>query len=184
MAVCGARLRPSCGPTQRASQAETRPADPVAWDVWTATRKRSTGSARQGDVTPWLCFEGRRGRPTGRLAAPIPDGEKPGSLAAGPARKLLGRSTGRDRLVRQPRDAGRPWPPSSFGDAPADAACGRRHPAGRFGARNHGIVLPFHAFAGKIWLRISAQIYNQIDDYRRCAELSRAAAKSLGLAWP
>jgi isopenicillin-N epimerase len=33
-----------------------------------------------------------------------------------------------------------------------------------------GIVVPVNSFAGKVWLRISAQIYNELDDYRRCSD--------------
>jgi len=40
----------------------------------------------------------------------------------------------------------------------------RRALAGR-----HGIIAPVYAFSGKLWLRISAQIYNEPDDYLRCA---------------
>jgi isopenicillin-N epimerase len=35
-------------------------------------------------------------------------------------------------------------------------------------AREHKIIAPVYSFAGKVWLRVSAQIYNEADDYRRC----------------
>jgi hypothetical protein len=31
-------------------------------------------------------------------------------------------------------------------------------------------VAPIYGFAGQIWVRISAQIYNQLDDYERCSQ--------------
>lgn len=37
-------------------------------------------------------------------------------------------------------------------------------------ADEYRIVAPVYQFAGKTWLRISAQIYNEPQDYRRCAE--------------
>ncbi len=44
---------------------------------------------------------------------------------------------------------------------------------------SHRIEVPFMAFGGRMWLRISAQIYNQLDDYQRLAsalaDLARAA---------
>jgi isopenicillin-N epimerase len=39
----------------------------------------------------------------------------------------------------------------------------------RLALRKTGIVAPVSAFAGGLWIRISAQIYNEIGDYRRCA---------------
>jgi isopenicillin-N epimerase len=47
--------------------------------------------------------------------------------------------------------------------------------------REYGVVAPVHAFDGNLWLRISAQVYNEIDDYFRCADSFLAAAKSLGI---
>jgi isopenicillin-N epimerase len=39
----------------------------------------------------------------------------------------------------------------------------------RLSLRKRGIVAPVSAFAGGLWIRISAQIYNEIGDYRQCA---------------
>ncbi|HEY2068961.1 MAG TPA: aminotransferase class V-fold PLP-dependent enzyme [Rhizomicrobium sp.] len=35
-------------------------------------------------------------------------------------------------------------------------------------ARDYAIIVPVSHFADRLWLRVSAQIYNGIDDYRRC----------------
>jgi isopenicillin-N epimerase len=40
----------------------------------------------------------------------------------------------------------------------------------RLALRKGGIVAPVSAFGGGLWIRISAQIYNEIGDYRRCAK--------------
>jgi isopenicillin-N epimerase len=37
-------------------------------------------------------------------------------------------------------------------------------------AEEHRIMVPVHAFAGHLWVRISAQIYNVAEDYRRLAD--------------
>jgi hypothetical protein len=48
-------------------------------------------------------------------------------------------------------------------------------------AQDHRVELPVHAFGGNLWLRISTQIYNEFEDYRRCADAFRAVAKSMNL---
>jgi len=40
-------------------------------------------------------------------------------------------------------------------------------------AAKHKIIAPVYEFAGKLWLRVSAQIYNESDDYERCAAACR-----------
>jgi isopenicillin-N epimerase len=67
----------------------------------------------------------------------------------------------------------------SLGDAPSDPGSALK--LRQVLAREYGVVVPVHIFAGKLWLRISAQIYNEIDDYRRCAEALRAAGRSVGI---
>jgi isopenicillin-N epimerase len=34
---------------------------------------------------------------------------------------------------------------------------------------DYGMVAPIYEFGGQIWVRISAQIYNELDDYQRCS---------------
>ena len=41
-------------------------------------------------------------------------------------------------------------------------------------ARDHRIMVPVSVFAGALWLRISAQIYNTPDDYVRLGRACRA----------
>jgi isopenicillin-N epimerase len=36
--------------------------------------------------------------------------------------------------------------------------------------REYGVVAPIYDFDDRIWLRISAQIYNHLDEYRQCAD--------------
>jgi isopenicillin-N epimerase len=37
----------------------------------------------------------------------------------------------------------------------------------------HRVMAPIHVFAGMLWLRISAQIYNSAEDYRRLISACR-----------
>ena len=40
-------------------------------------------------------------------------------------------------------------------------------------ASEHRIMVSVYAFAGMLWLRISAQIYNSIEDYERLGSVFR-----------
>lgn len=40
-------------------------------------------------------------------------------------------------------------------------------------AHEHRIMVPIHVFAGALWMRISAQVYNSPGDYRRLAQVCR-----------
>src|SRR5262249_17808605 len=51
----------------------------------------------------------------------------------------------------------------NYTDQEGAAVCRRRL------ASEHRIMAPIHVFASGLWLRISAQIYNSPDDYRRVA---------------
>jgi isopenicillin-N epimerase len=125
------------------------------------------------DVTPWLCFEAGAKAHDGFGGARLMDRNR--QLAAAGA-KILSESLG--ATVSAPPSMRPAMAALSLGEAPTDP-----HVAPKLRqilAREYGIVVPVHAFAGKIWLRISAQVYNQIDDYQRCAEAFPAAARSLG----
>jgi isopenicillin-N epimerase len=126
------------------------------------------------DVTPWLCFEaGAKAHDSFGGAGLI---ERNRLLALAGAEVLSDVLGGVASVPPQMRAA---MAALSFGDAPSDtsAASALR----RTLVQEYGVVVPVHAFAGKIWLRISAQIYNRIDDYHRCAEAVRAAAKGMRL---
>jgi isopenicillin-N epimerase len=40
--------------------------------------------------------------------------------------------------------------------------------------REHGVEVPIIPFGGSLWVRISAQIYNEMSDYRRLADALQA----------
>jgi isopenicillin-N epimerase len=56
------------------------------------------------------------------------------------------------------------------GTAGADRTAGRR--LARLLSENHGITTAVMALDGALWVRVSAQIYNELDDYRPLAELA------------
>lgn len=58
---------------------------------------------------------------------------------------------------------------------PCNARC-TREDAHRLGARlsdEHGITVGVMALDGSLWIRVSAQIYNEIGDYQRLAEIGK-----------
>ncbi len=65
-----------------------------------------------------------------------------------------------------------------LGDAPADPEL--PNAVRRALVAEHGVVAPVYAFAGHLWLRISAQVYNTVQDYERCATAIAAVRKKLG----
>ena len=114
------------------------------------------------DVTPWLCFEAaarqhdafggrdllRRNKNLADAAAQLILKRRrgrvvPGSLRAGMAAIALGPLAARGEAVNTLRGAL---------------------------LRKFGVVVPVFGFAGDLWLRISAQIYNETDDYVRLAD--------------
>jgi isopenicillin-N epimerase len=115
------------------------------------------------DVTPWLCFEistkthaefgagalMARNRALVSEAASL-IAERLGCRIAIPASL-------RGAMAAIPMDAT---------SGPSDVAVQMRQAL----TRDHGIVAPIYEFGGQIWVRISAQIYNQIEDYQLCAE--------------
>jgi isopenicillin-N epimerase len=62
-----------------------------------------------------------------------------------------------------------PIPTGAFGTK--DATMAEADAAAACMERDHGIAVPLFAHEGQLWLRISAQIYNQLSDYERLAEL-------------
>jgi isopenicillin-N epimerase len=115
------------------------------------------------DVTPWLCFEKatdahmkfggealmRRNRALAAEGAAL-IAEKLGSSVPTPA--VLRGAMAAIPIASQPAD---------LGIAPLMR---------RALASEYAIVAPIYGFAGQIWVRISAQIYNQLDDYERCSQ--------------
>jgi isopenicillin-N epimerase len=66
----------------------------------------------------------------------------------------------------------------------AGGTAGDREAARRLAAHlreQHGITAGVMVLNGGLWLRISAQIYNEIGDYRRLAEIGRALGKGASL---
>lgn len=126
------------------------------------------------DVTPWLCFAAAAKAHDSFGGADLIENNRLLALAGA---KILAKSLG--ATVSAPPEMRAAMASLSFGDAPADvhAALELR----RILVERYGVVIPIQAFAGKIWLRISAQNYNRIDDYHRCAEAVGAAAKGMGL---
>lgn len=114
------------------------------------------------DVTSWLCFEAAakafeslggahllsRNRELSRAAAEILSESGQRAVSAPPAMRAAMASL-------------------SLGPAPQPAEAALRW---RQALRDTGIVAPVSAFAGSLWLRVSAQIYNEIGDYSRCAK--------------
>jgi isopenicillin-N epimerase len=115
------------------------------------------------DVTPWLCFE-----ISANVHSEFGDGAlmiRNRALAAEGA-ALIAESLGTQVLVPASlRGAMAAIPIGRAGDA-TDVAMQLRQAL----TRDHGIVAPIYEFGGQIWVRISAQIYNQSDDYRLCSE--------------
>ena len=55
----------------------------------------------------------------------------------------------------------------ALGPLPADTAVNMLQ---RTLLERSGVVVPVFGFAGQFWFRISAQIYNELADYRRLAD--------------
>jgi isopenicillin-N epimerase len=126
------------------------------------------------DVTPWLCFEVAAHAHDALGGAALMAGNRLLALAGG---EILAESLG--ATASAPPQMRAAMAALSFGDAPADIETATR--LRRTLVQQFGVVLPVYAFAGKIWLRISAQTYNRIDDYRRCANAVGEAARGMGL---
>jgi len=126
------------------------------------------------DVTPWLCFESGTKAHDAFGGAGLMARNR---LMAAAGAKILAESLGAHASA--PLEMRAAMAALSLGDAPSDPGSALK--LRQVLAREYGVVVPVHIFAGKLWLRISAQIYNEIDDYRRCAEALRAAGRSVGI---
>lgn len=126
------------------------------------------------DVTPWLCFEAGAKAHDSFGGAGLLEQNRLLALAGA---QILTESLG--AVVSAPPPMRAAMAALSLENASGDSqlALSLRQVL----LREYGVVVPVHAFAGKIWLRISAQIYNRIDDYQRCAEAFGAAARGMGL---
>lgn len=126
------------------------------------------------DVTPWLCFD---------AAARAHDAFGGAELMAR-NRRLAGEAAEAMTAATGARISA----PAAMRGAMAAMRVGESHVEPETAASlrrrlafEHKIALPIHAFEGNLWLRISAQVYNELEDYRRCAKAFLTAAKSLGL---
>jgi isopenicillin-N epimerase len=124
------------------------------------------------DVTPWLCFAAGARAHDSFGGASLMDRNR--SLAAEGAGILIQALGGEISAPTPMRAAMAAIRIDESPTEPQTAAQLRRALA-----YNFGIGVPVHAFGGNLWLRISAQIYNEIDDYRRCEKAFLAARESL-----
>jgi isopenicillin-N epimerase len=115
------------------------------------------------DVTPWLCFE---------TGADVHDRFGGAELIA----RNHDLAVEGANLLRETLGATPSAPPTMQGAMAALALpklCSDAEQAAAFRyalMRDHGVVAPIYLFGGRLWLRISAQIYNTRSDYERCAE--------------
>ena len=159
--------------TAPARQEKTRPAVlshgtdqgyTVAFD-WVGTR----------DPTPWLCFE---------AAARAHDGFGGADLMAR-NRTLAAEGA---RMIAASLDvpiAGTPEMRAAMAAFVLDEQDGDAGHAARFRralADEHRIMAPAYSFANRLWLRISAQIYNEPSDYERLAAACRVLLADRSLA--
>jgi isopenicillin-N epimerase len=115
------------------------------------------------DVTPWLCLE---------ISAKAHDGF--GGAALQERNRRLA-AEGADLIAR--RLKARVPVPAALRGAMAAIRLGPAPQLPDFAKKfehalthKHGVVAPVYQFGGSLWLRISAQIYNEANDYRRCTE--------------
>jgi isopenicillin-N epimerase len=118
------------------------------------------------DPSPWLCFEAAafaHGRFGGEN---LMAGNR--ALAARAARELSHTLSARAMAPESMRAA---MATLTLEDRPAteEMALGLRQTL----SESHRIMIPVHAFGGRLCFRISAQIYNAPEDYQRFAEVCR-----------
>ncbi|HEY1612530.1 MAG TPA: aminotransferase class V-fold PLP-dependent enzyme [Rhizomicrobium sp.] len=146
--------------TAPARQAETRPAVlshgtdkgyTEAFD-WIGTR----------DPSAWLCFDTAAAAHDGFGGAALMAGNR--AMAAQGAAHLVERL---GLVPSAPASMRGAMAALTFGEAPDDPELPNAFR--RALTAEHGVVAPISVLAGKLWLRISAQIYNAPEDYERCA---------------
>jgi isopenicillin-N epimerase len=118
------------------------------------------------DPSPWFCFETAARAHDGFGGEALMAGNR--MLAAEAAEEMasaLGAAIAGPASMRSSMAALLLKPNC---DDPERAAAYRRRLASE-----HRIMVPVSVFAGALWLRISAQIYNAPDDYRRLATVCR-----------
>jgi len=126
------------------------------------------------DVTPWLCFEaGARAHDGFGGPSLIEHNRELAKEGVAIIAEALGGVVSAPPAMRAAMASLR------FGDLPVDAAAAAA--LRKSLQQRHQITAPVHAFDGNLWLRISAQVYNESTDYERCAATFRMAAKALGL---
>jgi isopenicillin-N epimerase len=115
------------------------------------------------DVTPWLCFENAAEAYAGFGGAALMERNR--ALAAEGADLIAKRLQTNVPVPASLRGAMAAIPigPSLQGN---DAAKKMRLAL----TREYGVVAPIYNFGDQIWVRVSAQIYNQLDDYQRCSD--------------
>ena len=150
--------------TRPERQARTRPAVlshgtdqgyTAAFD-WVGTR----------DPSPWFCFE-TAARAHDRFGgeALMADNRMLAAEAATELASALGAAVAGPASMRGSMAALLLKP--NYVDVEGAAAYRRKL------AHEHRIMVPVQVFAGALWLRISAQVYNAPDDYRRLARVCR-----------
>ena len=115
------------------------------------------------DVTPWLCFEISADTHEKWGGPALIEGNR--ALAADGAALIAERLQTTVPVPAALRGAMAAIPLGEFPQAPEIAKKMRSSLA-----REYGIVAPIYDFGGRIWLRISAQIYNHLDEYLDCAD--------------
>ncbi|HEX4156919.1 MAG TPA: aminotransferase class V-fold PLP-dependent enzyme [Rhizomicrobium sp.] len=118
------------------------------------------------DPSPWLCFEAAALAHDGLGGAGLMARNR--GLAALAAREL---STALGARATAPESMRAAMATLTFEDCPAteQTAASLR----RILSEVHRMMVPVHAFGGRLSFRISAQIYNALGDYQKLAEVCR-----------
>jgi isopenicillin-N epimerase len=115
------------------------------------------------DVTPWLCFEISANTHEGLGGVEL---VRRNRALASEGAALIAERLGAVMTVPAALRGAMAAIPVGLAPPKADVAKQMR----RSLTAEYGVVAPIYDFGGLIWVRVSAQIYNQLDDYRRCSE--------------